>query len=352
MAKVTYLLGAGASYGERDKENNILRGMPVVSELGDALSSYITFFNGLHPFTSFSDLGITSGEAVVLKNFLTKLIKICKSYPTIDTYAKQLYITKRNEENMLCINGENSYNTLKRLLSAAFLLLQDENIRDLRYDGFIASLINEQREFPPMTILSWNYDIQFEMAYSGYYKVDRYIPSLWKELNVLNKTFYTEYDETKPFAIIKINGTALFTDSDREKLSVRDITEERLSDVFYGGGEESKYKRLWDFINHSNYHNTLSYAWEKSNKVDIELAIKNRVHDTEDLIIIGYSFPYVNDKIDRNTISNMPSLKRVYIQDPNFDDIKERIESMLQSNNNVEFIKKGLKQFYIPSSFN
>jgi hypothetical protein len=106
------------------------------------------------------------------------------------------------------------------------------------------------------------------------------------------------------------------------------------------------------FINYFNYHNTLSYAWEKSNKVDIELAIKNRVHDTEDLIIIGYSFPYVNDKIDRNTISNMPSLKRVYIQDPNFEDIKERIESMLPENQKVEFIQKGLKQFYIPSSFN
>ena len=47
----------------------------------------------------------------------------------------------------------------------------------------------------------------------------------------------------------------------------------------------------------------------------------------------------------------MPSLKRVYIQDPHFEDIKERIESMLHENQKVEFIKKGLKQFYIPNSF-
>lgn len=352
MAKVTYLLGAGASYGERDKENNIVRGLPVVSELSKALISCKKLFNGLHAFKSFSDLGITSEEAAKLNEVLDKLIRICESYPTIDTYAKQLYITKRSEEKMLNINGEDSYKTLKRLLSAAFLLLQDEDKRDLRYDGFIASIINEQKEFPPMTILSWNYDVQFEMAYSGYYTVERYIPSLWKELNVLNKTYYTEYDETKPFAIVKINGTALFTDSERENLSMGKFKEERLSDIFYGGRTESKYKRLWKFINYFYYHNTLSYAWEKSNKVDIELAIKNRVHDTEDLIIIGYSFPYVNDKIDRNTISNMPSLKRVYIQDPNFEDIKERIESMLPENQKVEFIQKGLKQFYIPSSFN
>lgn len=352
MAKVTYLLGAGASYGERDKENNILRGMPIVSELGNALSSFQRIFTEVIKFGDLSKFGITRKELTNLKDVLIKLINICKSYPTIDTYAKQLYVTKRNEENMLCLNGEDSYNTLKRLLSAAFLLLQEENKRDLRYDGFIASLINEKREFPPITILSWNYDVQFEMAYSGYYTVERYIPSLWNELNVLNKTYYTEYDETKPFAIVKINGTALFTDSERDNLNMGKFKEERLSDVFYGGGEESKYKRLWDFINYSNYHNTLSYSWEKSDKVDIELAIKNRVHDTEDLIIIGYSFPYVNDKIDRNTISNMPSLKRVYIQDPNFEDIKERIESMLPENQKVEFIQKGLKQFYIPSSFN
>lgn len=351
MSKVTYLLGAGASYGERDEKQQILRGLPIVSELANALKSYIPLFNGLHALKSFSDLGITSEEAAKLKDVLDKLIRICESYPTIDTYAKQLYITKRSEEKMLNINGEDSYKTLKRLLSAAFLLLQDEDKRDLRYDGFIASIINEQKEFPPMTILSWNYDVQFEMAYSGYSSEERYIPSLWKELNVLNKTYYTEYDKTKPFAFIKINGTALFTNSDSEKLTMRKFTEERLSDIFYGGGTESKYKRLWEFINRSNYHNTLSYSWEKSDKVDIELAIKDRVYDTEDLIIIGYSFPYVNDKIDRNTILNMPSLKRVYIQDPHFEDIKERIESMLHENQKVEFIKKGLKQFYIPNSF-
>ena len=132
MSKVTYLLGAGASYGERDEKQQILRGLPIVSELANALMSYIPLFNGLHALKSFSDLGITSEEAAKLKEVLDKLIRICKSYPTIDTYAKQLYITKRSEEKMLNINGEDSYRTLKRLLSAAFLLLQDEDKRDLR----------------------------------------------------------------------------------------------------------------------------------------------------------------------------------------------------------------------------
>ena len=128
------------------------------------------------------------------------------------------------------------YSRLKRYISAALLMMQSEENRDLRYDGFIASLIDEQRNFPPMTILSWNYDVQFEMAYSGYYTETRYIPCLWKELNVLNKMYPTEFDATKPFAMIKLNGTALFTDNTLETWYVGKKGVNRVTDCFYGGG--------------------------------------------------------------------------------------------------------------------
>ena len=147
----------------------------------------------------------------------------------------------------------------------------------MRYDGFIASLIDEKRQLPKMTILSWNYDAQFEMAYSGYYLTERYIPTLWKELNVLNKTYYTEYDGTKDFAIIKLNGTAFFTDEDSPKLDIGEYCEERMIDTYYGGSVRTKYKHAVAFLSYPQYHNTLSYAWEKSKKVDLEGSIKQRV---------------------------------------------------------------------------
>ena len=175
MSKVTYIFGAGASFGERTPSpsnpnlKDISRGLPIVSELQAAIKSQIYLLEGRHAIEDFNELGINKDEAAFLKNTLQILADICASYPTIDTYAKQLFVTKRNDIRLTSTLNENSYNALKRLLSVAFLLLQEENKRDLRYDGFIASLINAKREFPPMTILSWNYDIQFEMAYSGYF---------------------------------------------------------------------------------------------------------------------------------------------------------------------------------------
>ena len=63
-----------------------------------------------------------------------------------------------------------------------------------------------------MTILSWNYDAQFELSYSGYSTESRYIPFLWKELNVLNKTYASNFNPNADFAMIKLNGTAFFSD--------------------------------------------------------------------------------------------------------------------------------------------
>lgn len=37
MNKITYILGAGASYGERDKEGEIKRGVPIISEFSIAI---------------------------------------------------------------------------------------------------------------------------------------------------------------------------------------------------------------------------------------------------------------------------------------------------------------------------
>lgn len=38
MNKITYLLGAGASFGKRDANGNIIRGVPIISEIGNAIT--------------------------------------------------------------------------------------------------------------------------------------------------------------------------------------------------------------------------------------------------------------------------------------------------------------------------
>ena len=226
MSRVTYILGAGASYGERkkDKDGNVIgftRGLPIVNELETALQ----FLRDGEPTTSVrfpveeaKKWGVSLEDYKNVCHKLSLLKQACASYPTIDTLAKQLFVTGRSFD--ASPKDQISYDDLKRYLTTALLMLQDEKKRDLRYDGFIASLIDKNRNFPNMTILSWNYDVQFEMAYSGYFTDYRYIPSLWKALNVYNKKYPTEFNVDAPFAMVKLNGTALFTDASKNEWEV------------------------------------------------------------------------------------------------------------------------------------
>ena len=231
MSRVAYILGAGASYGERiyDKDGNVVRfsrGLPVVNEIAYALK--LLQQGGERKGAIFlqeeaKKQNVTLNVYENVRQMLSILERACTSYPTIDTLAKQLFVTGGLFEGL-------NYGDLKRYLSTALLMMQDEKKRDLRYDGFIAALIDKQRKFPNMTILSWNYDVQFEMAYSGYFTKERYIPSLWKELNVFNKKYPTDFRINDPFAMIKLNGTALFTDSSLEKWSVNGESVNRITD--------------------------------------------------------------------------------------------------------------------------
>lgn len=358
MSRVTYILGAGASFGERKRNNEgkiteFTRGLPVVNELERAIQ-LLQRSEGTSVFFAAEEAKkrkVTLEQYQYVAHRLYLLQQACTSFPTIDTLAKQLYVTG---DKFFISNGEEiDYARLKHYLTTTLLMLQDEKKRDLRYDGFIASLINSSRKFPPMTILSWNYDVQFEMAYSGYYTSDRYIPSLWKELNVFNKMYPTEFDYNSPFAMIKLNGTALFTDSNLDKIDINGKKVNRVTDCFYGGAKETPYQYGYKYMNSSNYNNLLSYAWEDDNMAMLQKNIGVRTYDTEELIVIGYSFPYVNNEVDSYILQNMYNLKKVVIQDSNFADIKERIEGILEPVKRSPIIvsKKNLQQFYIPNRF-
>lgn len=359
MSRVTYILGAGASFGERKRDESgrimeFTRGLPVVNELERAIQLLKQGDNVSGVVFSAEEAekrGVTTEQYNKVQNCLSLLEEACSSYPTIDTLAKQLYVTKL--PLIIQHKGIVRYDDLKRLITTALLMMQDEKKRDLRYDGFIASLIDRQRNFPPMTILTWNYDVQFEMAYSGYFVKERYIHSLWKELNVYNKMYPTDFDVSNPFAMLKLNGTALFTDSSLATWDVNGQQVNRITDCFYGGENNKPYQYGFKYLSFGNYETLLSYAWEEQNRTKLEDIIKQRTFDTRELVVIGYSFPYVNNEMDTFILQNMSKLEKVVVQDLNFEDIKERIEGIIESTGRaIQIIqKKSLQQFYIPNRF-
>lgn len=358
MSKITYLLGAGASCGTWCIDGVLFqkRGVPTTKKFIEALEFIIADIQQLvDDRLDCRQAKIEKEERKFLADSFMFLKEKCQEYPTIDTYAKQVFVNRSAENPLAKTCQITDYQFVVRVMSAFLLLIQDIKQRDSRYDGFIASVINERREFPPMTILSWNYDAQFEMAYAGYIPEDKNIILQWRNLNVFNKTYLnTKYDSSKSFGMVKLNGTAFYTD--KSKLIKLDdgLVCEMLIDNYFNLDVNQKYKIASNLIRYSgSYSPTLSYVWEKSRKQQMVSVINSRCHDTEELIVIGYSFPYVNREVDFDIISSMSSLKRVCIQDPDFNNVKERVKSMLGSrSNNIDiFSDENLSQFHIPNSF-
>lgn len=332
MSKVTYLLGAGASYGRRGKlplalqppissdmqapQEGILRGLPILQEFASAIEQLLV---------ELMDDQFIAEIKYLSSNALNSLLHISYNYPTIDTYAKLLYATKQEDE----------YIKFKNQLSLFFLIWQRLHKQDLRYDSFISSLVDADTcQLPELTLLSWNYDVQMEMAYEGYIDSPN-LGDIWDTLNVYCKTnTHFPFNIKKPFAFIKLNGSAIFHSSTRNEWTLR----YDLKDVFQiRDGEQEFWKSMYELNTNGNwnsnpikYINELSYAWEHDGEEELLSTISARVIDTEALVIIGYSFPYVNRKVDRHIFSSMTQLKKIYIQDKNPHCIEDRIKAIYQ----------------------
>lgn len=364
MSKVAYILGAGASYGERilrqfekkpeyDERGNVLyditRGLPVMNEMKDAVDQLL---NDIEDEKRYS----VCPPQQMLKNLLLELHNACAKYPTVDTYAQILYANEEYE----------AYYNLKAQLSIAFMLWQKLEKYDQRYISFLNSLINPTtRQLPNLTILSWNYDVQLEMAYDNYMKDWHALVKTWDDLNVFCKTYpvskipnVQKYDEKLPFAFIKMNGSALFFNNDRDDRTLRFT----IQDPFWNiQDKKEKYDLLYEIytnretgtnpFEHSKYVNGLSYAWEAAKQPEVKKRITERVENTEVVVIIGYSFPEVNKEIDRHIFECMPALKKIYIQDNNAIYIEEQVKKIFDYlNRPVPFMEtKDVRNFYIPN---
>jgi len=99
------------------------------------------------------------------------------------------------------------------------------------------------------------------------------------------------------------------------------------------------------------FKNCLSFAWEDSPGTFIKQRIQNVSRDALVVVVIGYSFPYVNREMDRFIFGQMPKLSTVYVQDINANDVIDSVRSVLNDSQNqhidIEPIN-NIRQFYIP----
>lgn len=340
MSKTIYYLGAGASYGKRDKSGAILEGIPVVSEIPtrfDAFRAFISMVNIPKGNINFWDLFKTSSYDVEqskqrMLEDIDSLINGIKEHATIDTYARKLYLTQDNKD----------FEKLKDVLCTFFLWEQVHHKPDNRYDTFLANVLEMPYLNLPhdVSILSWNYDSQIEQAYRSYGNSHGLIVY---EKNTVGKW----PGLTDNGRIIKLNGRASFVDSP----IIHAILNDKMLPlalqliIIYAHIHIDTKEIGFQFKNH------LSFAWENAVfKEEWLNTIKSTIADTEQVVVIGYSFPYFNRKIDRMVFSNMPKLEKVYVQDINIDAVRQAMQAVLPTDLSILTIPiSDCGQFYLPA---
>ena len=341
MSKVVYLLGAGASYGKRNQEEpknspkRIVEGLPVVNEIDNELGIVIDWVNNCDVTGAEKryEYRGQSLDADAMKSMfiddLTWLRDNALQHATIDTFAKKLYLCNRISD----------YGKLKLLLSSFFLIEQVIHPFDKRYDTFFANILNRSAKIPDnIYIMTWNYDLQLDMAYREYGNGRLY--------ECVPHDTWTETDDARVFRINGVGNYIAAKNIESEwLLNMKKV--EVLDKVFEQYCVANKLREFSDGCLQ------LLFAWEKYEFDKRRQILYDKIADAQVLVVIGYSFPFFNRETDREIFSKMEKLKRIYIQDPYADDIKQFISSVLTEEQRTQLYPdivtiKNIANFYLP----
>ena len=363
MSNIVYLLGAGASFGKRDSNKpeidvleklpnsarinkhhaaNIIEGLPLVTEIPGRLAFVINKIENYKYSINAKNkkLPIDSNNGKPFQSALNTLIndlkwlkEECARHATIDTFAKKLYLKGKLVE----------FYKVESLLSVFFIIEQIVNKKDGRYDTFLASVLNSDLNIDDrITILTWNYDSQFELAYREY-SDEKDASIIRKKLGIadLKDQSYKTRNQ-----IFKLNGTANFIyqiDISKYDTLNEDLIVDLLDSYFMN-------------LDNKQTNSRISFAWDNNilSGDNFYKALKEAIQDANILVVIGYTFPFFNREIDRAIFRVIRNLRKIYIQDPNASNIIDSIHSVCSKPNMDSFINNKVieisntSQFYLP----
>ena len=348
MANVTYLIGAGASAGKRGENGYIIEGLPCVNEISYCLWNITSLIDltpipndltWMDPQIGLASVADWESARQNLWRRLQSLRIHCEQNATIDTYAKKLVLKKRQDE----------FKELEQLLALFFIYLQLQNNPDTRYDTFLANILEPNLHFPQnIRVISWNYDCQFEIAYSEYDEKG--------ELRVGSKNTRFNVD----YEIIKINGTATFDNQTSIATLRKEIWQKiwAIKDDGHTSIQQQKDQtwvlyfiylyQLYIVGKKDNTH--LSFAFDSSEPSENILnRVDKIISQTDALVIIGYTFPFFNREIDRQMLQNLKPDAKIYIQDKYPNRIKQNFKAVKADipEEQIE-LKEETDQFFLP----
>ncbi|MCG6142824.1 hypothetical protein [Leptospira mtsangambouensis] len=353
MSKIIYLIGAGASYYSIPVVNNINY------RLNETLEriTQLTIPENLKSQYALHNLKTITKMQTLLKETKDWLIEELGDN-SIDTLAKRLS-DLNDYENLI---------KLKAALSCYLIYEQTKKEKwnklaeasreiDPRYKDFFARAAKRSENYVQInnniSILSWNYDLQFEKTYATYYP-DKDLGEFSDLLNSFPSYGKSKNDilvNNEKFNLVKLNGTAglLYYKND-----------DKLFPLFKNFKENNTYSKELlaldvftnTLISSLSYTHSpgLKFAFEASKDQDtpIEKA-KILCRDAEKLIIIGYSFPDFNREFDAAILKNLSSVKEIIIQDyvSGYERNLEIINTIIDDKIIIKH-HKDLDKFYIP----
>lgn len=283
MSHFTYLLGAGASF----------HAIPTVLEFEDRIEFHSKVLGRKEALDQVSNPDN-------LKSYINGIIRMkrdIKHYTSVDSYAKYLSLT----------GNQDKYHEVKNLLTIFFMLEQFLDFGELnagyekdsedkkkyrldpRYNNFVVSIMNEPIWPENLKILSWNYDFQMQLA-----------------CNSISRGLLKYFPNDEPlenYNLVHFNGIAGISHDRRLVLDNDNVRD--LNDIF----------SHWSDLTHGRGRNTfIKFAWEDTFDFDF---IKDHLYKTEYLVVIGYSFPFFNRKIDSKLFQLLcdgTRLKKIYFQ--------------------------------------
>jgi hypothetical protein len=294
MEKITYLLGAGASAGV----------LPLIRENKESGNSGLA--NALENFVTGRKYLVTTNSSEEAFQKLVTIVKKCKAFGTPDLAAK----------NYLEVQDMESYRMLKLLISSYFHSIEEEpDARGVGFEGqnldsrvvpFLTTISHKGKLPPTMKILSWNYDTQLERGAKKLHPLTAGVNNDFSDNFHVWPFQVTDRDSfDKDYFLLHLNGICGFLYSEPE--------------LAVGNPYPMGFNRPMETL--------LSFAWEDDNSFNkktftdkrVDLA-KQMMDKTTILVVIGYSFPFFNRKIDAELFNAMKkTLKKIYFQDPKLD---------------------------------
>lgn len=308
---IFYLLGAGASVMQDKYSKKAC--LPLANDFVEKMEK-LRFFSkdeisSKYPRITEEILMIINNRIIGLSDSITGFLEEISKFGTIDEAMRYYYLN----------NDIHQFNKHKQTISTIFYLFENiEQFRDPRYKQFLMTMIEDKNFTLPQNIkvLSWNYDNQFEHACFE-------IQDTSNKINILNKDNY-----------IKINGSATF-----QPVQLN-IVKEVSSNNFQSINE--------CFDSFIKSENKIDFAWEEefkskfNERLDSVKRIKSENSKTI-LVVIGYSFPFINHKYDLQILKALSPTK-IYYQNI-FDQTNILTERFIYE---FKFIN-DCNRFYIPN---